>query len=364
MYDPHSGKKIRKTFHNLAEARGWRHDAAAALRRGTLRAPGKTTLREAAEAWLEGAEQGEILSRNRTRYKPSSVRGYRADLTRYVLPELGALRLDAVSADDFQGLVDRLAGGGLSASKVRNILVPVQALYRRHRRRVPVNPTEGLELPAVTGGRERAASVKEAAELIAALPESDRALWATAFYAGLRRGELRALRWDDVDLASGEIHVRASWDDVAGFVSPKSRKGRRDVPIVSLLRDYLLEHKARAGRDGAEFVFGPRADHPFTPTNIRKRALTAWSEANAKRREVELPELVPIGLHECRHTCVSLLFDAGLSLERIGDYVGHSSSYMTEAYRHLIDGHKAETVRLVDAYVARASTQARAPAQV
>jgi hypothetical protein len=72
----------------------------------------------------------------------------------------------------------------------------------------------------------------------------------------------------------------------------------------------VLEHKARTEHDGTEFVFGPRADHPFTPTIIRKRALTAWAQANGKRREEELPELVPIGLHECRHTCVSMLDDA------------------------------------------------------
>jgi integrase len=49
----------------------------------------------------------------------------------------------------------------------------------------------------------------------------------------------------------------------------------------------------------------------------------------------------PIGLHECRHTYVSLMHAAGLSLERIGDYVGHSSAYMTDRYRHLLAGHEA-----------------------
>ena len=56
--------------------------------------------------------------------------------------------------------------------------------------------------------------------------------------------------------------------------------------------------------------------------------------------------LEPIGLHECRHTFVSLMFDAGLSLERIGDYVGHLSAYMTDCYRHLLDGHEGGRRRL------------------
>jgi integrase len=60
------------------------------------------------------------------------------------------------------------------------------------------------------GRRDRYASPEEAAVLIATVPERDRPLWATAMYAGLRRGELRALRWQDVDLASGVIRVRRS----------------------------------------------------------------------------------------------------------------------------------------------------------
>lgn len=51
-------------------------------------------------------------------------------------------------------------------------------------------------------------------------------------------------------------------------------------------------------------------------------------------------KLQPIKLHECRHTYVSLMHAAGLSLERIGDYVGHTSAYMTDHYRHLLEGHE------------------------
>jgi integrase len=58
-------------------------------------------------------------------------------------------------------------------------------------------------------------------------------------------------------------------------------------------------------------------------------------------------------LHEARHTFVSLMFDAGMSLERIGDYVGHSSTYMTDRYRHLLDGHEAEAAGVLDAYLER-----------
>jgi integrase len=68
----------------------------------------------------------------------------------------------------------------------------------------------------VRGKRERIASPIEAAALIAAVPEKDQAVWATAFYAGLRRGELQALRDEDVDLAAGVIRVERSWEPYGG----------------------------------------------------------------------------------------------------------------------------------------------------
>jgi integrase len=85
--------------------------------------------------------------------------------------------------------------------------MPMRALYRRalSRGEVVVNPTSGLQLPAVRGRRERIATPDEAAALIDGAPENDRALWATAFYAGLRRGELMALRWEEIDLKAGLI---------------------------------------------------------------------------------------------------------------------------------------------------------------
>lgn len=91
--------------------------------------------------------------------------------------------------------------------------MPLRAIYRRAvaRGEVTVNPTTGLELPAVRGRRDRIASPAEAAALLAALPEGDQALWATAMYAGLRRGELMAQRWEDIELKANIITVSRSW---------------------------------------------------------------------------------------------------------------------------------------------------------
>jgi hypothetical protein len=87
------------------------------------------------------------------------------------------------------------------------------------------------------------------------LPEAkDRALWATALYAGLRRGERRALHRKDVDLAGGVIRVERGWDDGEGEVPPKSKQGRRKVPIRAVLRDRLLEYLIDGPTSGRIFV--------------------------------------------------------------------------------------------------------------
>lgn len=120
-------------------------------------------------------------------------------------------------------LVDDLVGRDLNPSTVRNSLLPLRAICRRTLRQgdTNANPTAGVEIPAVRGRRTRIVPLAEALALIQTAPIDDQALWATAFYAGLRRGELQALTWTDVDLAHGVIRVERSWDQKEGLVEPK-----------------------------------------------------------------------------------------------------------------------------------------------
>jgi integrase len=362
VYDRRDGKKIRKTFPTLAAAKGWRADATSAVRKGTLKAPTSKTLREAGEELIAGMKDGSVYKRDGERYKPSVIRGYQAALERCVYPELGAYRLSDVRRGDLQDFVDRLRAGNedekkrpLDPSTIRNMLMPLRTIYRRALKRgdVSVNPTLGLELPALEGKRDRVASPAEAERLLASLDEADRPLWATAFYGGLRMGELRALDWTAVDLSAGIIRVERSWDRVEGIVAPKSRKGVRTVPIPGVLRGYLVEHRERRFAQGQRlgFVFGETPTTPFNYDVTYDRAVRVWKAA----------KLAPISLHECRHTYVTLMFEAGLALEEIGDYVGHNSAYMTDRYRHLREGHEARAAERFDAFLSGARTGASGP---
>ena len=361
VYDRRSGKKIRKTFHNFTEAKGWRHDAASALSKGTLSQPTKTTLRDTAEVWLDGAGAGTIRAKTGHSYKPSVIRSYDQGLRDHVLPKLGYMKLHELHRRDLQELADEMLSRGLDPSTIRNAIAPVRCIYRRavSRGEIAVNPTSGLELAAPQGVRDRIASPQEAAELIEALVERDRALWATAFYSGLRAGEIQGLRWEDVDFSGGVIRVERAYDPKAGeFVAPKSKKGRRSVPIPAVLRGFLLEHQMRQGRrDG--LVFGRDAEHPFTGSNVWRRAHTAWKRMNAKRAKNELEPIEPISLHEARHTFASLMIAAGVNAKALLTYMGHSSITITyDRYGHLMPGNEEEAAGLLDAYLvgqARAS---------
>jgi integrase len=357
VWDRASGSRIRKTLPTLAAARAWRSDAEHGVRRGTLRASGPVTVNEGADDLIEGMESGAVRTRSGDRYKPSTVRSYREALDLYVRADLGAMRLGDVQRRHVQALADRLVAEGLSPSSVRNALMPLRVVYRRAIRDglAVLNPCEGIELPANRAERVRIVSAEYASELISALPtERDRGLWATAFFAGLRRGELMALRWQDVDLAAGELQVERSYDPKAvEYVEPKSRSGRRRVPIAAILRGHLRALAIASRRsDPAALVFGDRPDVPFHYGAMITRTREAWEAA----------ELDPIGLHAARHTAASVMIAAGVNVKALSEFLGHSTITITlDRYGHLLPGSIAEAASLLDSYLDRTAGRTAGP---
>jgi integrase len=264
---------------------------------------------------------------------------------------------------EVQDFVDGMLATQLAPSTIRNTVNPLQAIYRHAVRReiVAVNPTREVDLPVARGRRERIATAVEAGRLLDALPDADRPIWATAFYAGLRRGELQAIRASDVDLGRAEISVHRSWDSHEGPIPPKSKAGIRTVPILGVLRDRL---GARAMATGSDLVFGRAPAVPFDPKTINDRAKRAWAAANDQEREMTEaagrdPDLLhPITLHECRHTFASLLIDAGVNPKAIQEFMGHATIEETfSRYGHLMPGARNHARELVDAYLDAAMTE-------
>jgi integrase len=364
VYSRRDGRKIRRSFSGkgaFAAAKGWRTDALKQVKDKRLRAPSPRTLRQEADEWLAGAREGRIMNKRERPYKPAVLRNYETALRLRVLPELGDRKLADIDLADLLALKEDLSGDGHSPSTIRNSFVPLQAIFRRARRHglIPVNPTADLQLPTAAS-RDRAATPRQASELLGPLSGREGALFATAFYAGLRRGELRALRVGDVDLAEAVISVERGWDSKEGPIEPKSRAGTRRVFVLDALRPYL--EPLVDGRPCEDLVFGHDSAAPFEPRGVDRKVSRAWNAADKARAEEaekqgqESPEpLTRFTLHEARHSFSTWLDHAGVSERRADRYMGHAGRSVADDYRHELPGQRAEDRQRLDAYLAGAA---------
>lgn len=205
---------------------------------------------------------------------------------------------------EWQTWVDRLSREGLSRSRIANHLAVARAIYgsasRPTRRLVERNPLVGIELPPNDEKpRTRVADAGEAAALLAVLDAADAVPYALAFYAGLRRAEIKRLDWPDVELDDYRLVVQKA----------KSRAGTgRRPPIAEPLRPILLGEFMRQGRSAN----GAVSAVSVTSGKIAERARQRWTAVG----------LEPITLHECRHRCASFLIAAGYTLRELMEYMG------------------------------------------
>jgi integrase len=346
VYSKLDKKKIRKRFATHAAAKGWRIDASKAVRDKRLRAASPRTFREEVGEWLAGARDGSIRTRGSKprQYKPSVIRLYERSLRLQVLPVLGDRRLADIDHTDLLVLKEHLQGAGASDSVIRNAFIPVQAVFRRaaRQRRVNVNPAVDLELPTPEGRKRAATSVQAEAQLAAL---GDLApIWATAFYSGLRRGELQALRVRNVNLDANLISVESGWDIVEGEIAVKSAAGYRTVFICETLKTYL--EPLVNGRDEDAFVFGTSYS-PFDTRMVARKAERYYDAAGLEHR---------FTLHEARHSFSTFLINAGVSPTWADVYMGHAAQGAAGGYRHLLPTQIAEDARRLDEYLAGAIT--------
>jgi integrase len=162
----------------------------------------------------------------------------------------------------------------------------------------------------------------------------------TAVFTGLRASELRGLRWEDVDLKRGELHVRQRADRYNAFGKPKSEAGERTVPLPPMVVTALREHRLSSPRSELDLVF-PNVrggvEHRnsivkcgFHPAQIAAGVVDQHGGAKYK------------GLHSLRHFyaswCINRRVDGGLELplKLVQTRLGHASIQMTaDTYRHL-----------------------------
>jgi integrase len=321
-WDPSRRRMVwSDTFKERAEVLSW----VAAIAKGQeaveqAEAAGPT-FHALADEWLDGVHTGAVGRRRAkkgTGYSPTTLEGYERSLRYALVPEFGARPASEIEDREWQTWVDRLSREGLSRSRIANHLAVARAIYgwasRPTRRLVERNPLLGIELPPNDEKpRTRVANADEAAALIAALDPADMVPYAFAFYAGLRRAEIKRLDWPDVELDGYRLVVRKAKSDAG--------TGRRP-PIAEPLRPILLGEFMRQGRRES----GAVSAVSVTSGKLAERARRRWADAG----------LEPITLHECRHTYASFLMAAGYTLRELMEYMGHSSLQATERYVKLL----------------------------
>lgn len=217
---------------------------------------------------------------------------------------------------------------------VRFLLVLVRSALEHAVREdnLPRNVARNVELSTGTQREIEPLSVEEGRKLLAAA-RGDR-LWAVyelAVRLGLRRGEVLGLRWKDIDMHEGVIHVRQSLQRVKGQLALTATKTRRSTRRVALPDECVTALKARraeqrADRMGAgpkwtptDLVFTTRNGTPVEPRNLN-RAFEALSRRAGIRQ---------VRFHDLRHTCASLLHEQGADARTIMEVLGHSSIRVT-----------------------------------
>jgi integrase len=359
VWDNRAGKYVRKTFTGqgcFQAAANWKRDTERGFQTGELTSTASPLFRNAREQFVKGIEGetteifgGPILTRKGTPFKPSTRRSYAKALEQRLGPEFDPFKLEDLRRNEWQNFADELLAEGLDPQTIRNLLMPGRVIYKRVIRRgkgVTVNPLTDLELPALEEKPRSIPTAKEAATYIEELlEERDRALWATAFYAGPRQGCLRDLRLENVHLDDGYLDVVSSWDPVEGSGPPKSKAGKRRVFICEHLDAHLRHYIEGLGRTTG-FVFSKSATKPYDYDRAVGRAERAWKAAG----------LEPVTFQTARHAFRSFL-DAvpAISETRADRYQGHASSNALRArYTHSLDGQLALDAAAFDEYLTAA----------
>jgi integrase len=177
------------------------------------------------------------------------------------------------------------------------------------------------------------------------------ALYTVALAVGLRQGELLGLRWEDVDLDAGVLHIRHGLQRIEGklrLVEPKSARARRTIVMPALVTESLRSHRVRQMEqrllvgtewEAGDFVFATAIGRPLTDSTVTHMFQRHLARAGLPRQR----------FHDLRHACASLLLAQGVSPRVVMELLGHSQITLTlNTYSHVMPGLQAEAAARMD----------------
>ena len=321
---PPTGYYTRRT------AEAWLRDVLDEVRRGTLHGMSRSgaTFADAAAEWLRFVEQ------DRER-KPSTLRDYRAAVQSRLLPAFGPIAIEQITTERVEQW--RASLSELSNRSKNKLLIILHGIFRRAQTvfGLAVNPLARVEKhPQKRSGDVEVFSPEEVWALVrAAASKQDGTLFLTAAFTGLRRGELLALHWRDVDFAGSTIRVRGSY---AGgrLTTPKSGKVRA-VPMAPDIASAIAQLGQRENWTGEDdLVFAGATGSYLDGSALCRRYKAALLRAGLR----------PLRFHDLRHTFGTRMI-AKADIRRVQEWMGHADIQTTMKYLHYAP--REEDARLV-----------------
>lgn len=286
------------------------------LARGLPAEEGRVTVAEYAQDWLASLQ-----------VKPNTVSMYRSIVT-HQLGHVGDMRLTRVSPPDIRDLLAERQREGYSGRTRRAILDVLRMMFRMAEgdQLVTGNPAELVKAPRIDAKEPVHFTAEQARRFLdAAADDALYALYAVALATGLRRGELLALTWRDVDMKSGRVTVRHG----------KTAAAARVVPLPAFCVTALKSLDRRPGP-----IF------PFSPSYATRHVKAICKRANMKKPDqAKAPPPIPeVTFHQLRHTAASLMLEQGVDSLTIRGILGHTRVSTTAGYARPDDALRRDAV--------------------
>jgi len=373
-------KRITKTFvvdqAKSENAQRWEVEKLASafetdLSRGLLTTSRKITLHQLSDEWMSSYVKRKKLA-------PNTEAHYKRLLEGRILPRMGAMYVQDITSkkvntfiswvENDKPLTARARGEKLSGTTCKKYHTLLHSLFEFAIRQgyVTINPVSATISPEKDTPEKVIYSVEQTAQLLAALdrePIKWRAYFYLAIFSQMRRGELVALTWEDVDLEAGTIFITKSAYYAPGegsrLKAPKSAAGRRQLTIplavCALLEEHRREQSLLRLRLGAQWH-----DTGAVFNQWDGRRISLDSPAQRLSEIITQNKLPPLSPHGLRHTGASLLIASGQDYKTVQHRLGHSRASTTlDIYAHHFDHMDAGASAALDSVITAARRKAK-----
>jgi len=286
-----------------------------------------------------------------------TYRGYEVHVRLHIKPVLGHVTLERIEPAHVQALLNRKLQEGLSSKSVRYIRGTLRAALQQAVRwgYLARNAAALVDGPRIERYEIKPFDATEARRLLDGL-EGDRlqALYSVALTMGLRQGEALGLRWQDVDLPLGVLHVRKQLQRIDGkfeLVDLKTSRSRRTLVMPATIAIQLKDHQARQTQEVEGHDHRPSPlDLVFTrPDGGPLDGTVVTHQFHRLLDRVGLPQR---RFHDLRHSCATLLLAQGVSPRVVMEILGHSQIALTmNTYTHVLPELKHDAAERMDRVV-------------